>query len=101
MHQINLNLFQIVIFITFIYIFTYYWLPKQKCNDTDEYIKLLEKYNKVVDDKNRLKKELIIKNTINNQSRITIGSGVSAHSGSMTPKPVGQSDNIAVEQILH
>ena len=27
----------------FIYVFTYYWLPQQKCNDTDEYLKLLEK----------------------------------------------------------
>ena len=101
MHHINLNIFQIVIFILFIYTFTYFWLPKQKCNDTDEYIKLLEKYNKVVDDKMRLKERLINNRSSYKQPKMSLNNAISAHSSSIIPRNINDNDNLLVEQILH
>jgi len=48
MSKITLNTYQFIILIIYIYVFSYYWTPKPCCNTTDEYLDLLEKYNKTL-----------------------------------------------------
>ena len=101
MQEITLNFFQIIILIGFIYIFTYYWLP-QKSTNTDEYLKLLEKYNKVLADRKFYKTKYFKATDIYaNSVDTTIGKRMSAHSSTIKPRNFNQTDNYAVEQILH
>lgn len=95
MTQINLNFFQIILLIAFIYVFTYFWLPQN--NNTEEYLKLLEKYNKVVSDKKRYKDEY---NKLLQVQTTAVGKSVSAHSGSANPRRFNQSDNMLVDEML-
>jgi hypothetical protein len=102
MQQINLDFFQLILLIGFIYVFTYYWLPQQKCNDTDEYLKLLEKYNKVLNDRKMYKREYLkVTNIHNKNPDISIGKSISAHSGALKPRSIHQSDNAAVNQMVN
>ena len=82
--------------ITFIYIFTYYWLPQNNGN-TEEYLLLLEKYNKVVSDKKRYKEEY---NKLMQTQTMAVGKSVSAHSGSSNPRSFNQNDNMLVSEML-
>lgn len=92
MHHITLNLPQLLLLIGFIYIFTFYWLPKEE--KTDEYLKLLDKYNKV---SNQLEKK--IKKSIKNAelNGITMGKSTSAHNSSIKPVNMYQNDNNLVQ----
>ena len=101
MQQITLNFVQMVALIVFIYIFTFYWLPQKKCNDTEEYLKLLDKYNKVLADRKYYKSQFLKATNIHEKSSATIGSSVSAHSGSIQPREINQNDNYMVEQIIN
>lgn len=96
MTQINLNFFQVILLIVFIYVFTYFWLPQNDGN-TEQYLKLLEKYNKVVDDKKRYKEEY---NKLLQIQSTSVGKSVSAHSGRVNPGRFNQNDNILVDEIL-
>lgn len=102
MQQINLNFVQIIILVVFIYVFTYYWLPQKQCNDTEEYIKLLEKYNKILYERDYYKKEYSKLTDMHaTQQTTTIGKSISAHSGTITPRNINQNDNKIVQQMLH
>jgi hypothetical protein len=102
MQHIKLNLLQIIILIIFIYVFTYYWLPRKQTNESDEYIKLLEKYNKILYERNYYKTEI---NKISDvhamQQTTSIGKSISAHSGAIVPRNINQNDNLQVRQMLH
>lgn len=75
---ITLTLHQIVIIIIFIGVFTYFWLPVKNTND--QYLILLQKYNKLLESKNKYK----------NLARTTdtIGKKISANGGSINPEMI-------------
>ena len=100
MQQITLNFFQIISLIVFIYVFTYYWLPKTD-NNTEEYLKLLEKYNKVLNDRKYYKSQYLKVTDEYKKPPITIGKSISAHSGTIQPRNVDQNDNYLVDQIVN
>lgn len=100
MQQITLNFFQIISLIVFIYVFTYYWLPKTD-NNTEEYLKLLEKYNKVLNDRKYYKSQYLKVMDEYKKSPITIGKSISAHSGVIQPRSIDQNDNYLVDQIVN
>jgi hypothetical protein len=66
MRKITLSAFHIIVLILFIYVFVYVWLPKEKfegmtgkdITNNEEYITLLEKYNKVNEEKKAYKQKL-------------------------------------------
>ena len=98
MQQIKIDFFQLILLIMFIYVFTYYWLPQQKHIDTDEYLKLLEKYNKVLNDRKYYKAEYL---KVTGAREVTIGKKISAHSSQTKPRDINQSDNYAVDEMLN
>lgn len=101
MTQIKLDFFQIIILIVFIYVFTYFWLPKNNENKTEQYLKLLDKYNKILDDKKKYKFEYNkLLNSYNIQNT-RVGKSISAHSGSTIPRNFSQTDNQMVDEILN
>ena len=51
MKHIELNIIQFLILIIFIYVFTFFWLPKTSIQKTPEYKKLINKYINLLDEK--------------------------------------------------
>lgn len=100
MTQIKLDFFQVIILIVFIYVFTYYWLPQNNENKTEQYLKLLDKYNKVLDDKKKYKFEYNKLLGSYNSQATSVGKSVSAHSGSTRPRNFSQTDNQMVDDML-
>ena len=100
MKQITLNFFQIISLIVFIYVFTYYWLPKTD-NNTEEYLKLLVKYNKVLNDRKYYKSEYLRITSTHNKTPTTIGKSISAHSSAIQPRNINDNDNYLVDQIVN
>ena len=101
MTQIKLDFFQVIILIAFIYVFTYYWLPQNSENKTEQYLKLLDKYNKVLEDKKKYKVEYSKLLGSYNAQSTSVGKSVSAHSGSTRPRDYTQSDNRMVDEMLY
>lgn len=98
MHHITLTFPQFIILVSFIYIFCYYWTPKPR--HTDEYLKLLDKYNKVSDKLERRIQKSILHNEMDLE-QTTIGKSTSAHSSGIKPIGIHQNDNDIVYQITH
>ena len=98
MLQIKIDFVQLILLIVFIYIFTYYWLPRPQDNNIDEYLKLLEKYNKVLNDRKFYKSEYL--KAVNVQSA-SIGKSINSHSGPLKPSSLHRSDNNAVTEFIN
>ena len=95
MHQISLNIFQVIILLVFVCIFAYYWTPKPKTNHTEEYLALLDEHNKL---KSQYKK--LIKSKQPPSGNITIGKPVSAHSSMVRPTTGLDKDNKIVQELV-
>ena len=97
MHSISLNIYQFILLLIFIYVFSYYWTPKS-ANNTEEYLALMEKHEKTLA---LLKKKTNSRKRIEIPEQTVMGKHVSAHSNSIRPSQVGDTDNGIVEEMLH
>ena len=96
MHNITLNFPQFMILLIFVYVFSYYWTPKQQY--TDEYLTLLAKYNKVSEKLERKIQKSILKQELAYDSDTVIGKTTSAHGGKIKPVDVYYNENTQVYQ---
>ena len=104
MKQIELNILQFILLIIFIYIFTYFWLPKINIYKTTEYITLLNKYSVIQDEKNYWHNLYIqsyahLEPTYINDSTM-IGSKSSSHNSSINPRFIQSNDNDIINNFL-
>ena len=98
MNNINLNLLQFISLVIFIYAFAYCWMPKHQ--HTDEYLVLLDKYNRLSDKlKSKIQQSIRVKEQDLGQT--TIGKTVSTHSSGIKPIGIYQNDNELVYQMTH
>jgi hypothetical protein len=95
MHHITLNIYQFVLLLTFIYVFSYHWTPKPRIDEAEEYSILLEKYNKTLA---ILKKKT--RRHADDSEQIVVGKQLSAHAHSIKPSSVCDTDNEIVEDML-
>jgi hypothetical protein len=72
-------------------------LPNNNENNIQQYLKLLDKYNKVLEDKKRYKLEYT---KLLQTQTTSIGKSVSAHSGSTNPRRFNDNDNNMVDEML-
>jgi len=93
MKTITFTLTQLLLFIGFIFIFTYFWLPQN--NTSDEYITLLEKYNRLLVSKSKYKNEVL-----RLSSQHPVGKKLSAHTSTIVPSYIHDNDNNMVSEIL-
>ena len=110
MKHIEINIIQFLLLIIFIYLFTYFWLPKNNIYKTTEYRNLAFKYINLLDDKNYWENAYLnisnsykynnINNT-NTYSESTIGNKNSAHSNAINPRNIATNDNNLVDQFLY
>ena len=96
MHQISLNIVQIICLLLFACVFAYYWTPRNN-NQAEEYLKLLDDYNAVKSRLKRLQHKQRQEIYVNDS---TMGSAVSAHTGAVRPGSGNIShDNIISEMV--
>lgn len=99
MHHVSLNIFQFALLLAFICVFSYHWTPKQ--SNTDEYVELLEKYNKTFA---TLKKYKMIKNRnkqeMDASESVVMGKHISAHSNSIRPSTENNSDERLIHEMM-
>ena len=102
MKHIEINIIQFLLLIIFIYLFTYFWLPKINVYKTNEYKELAFKYINLLDEKNYLENTYInIPNQYNNTySESSIGSKNSAHSTPINPRNIYSNDNDLVDRFI-
>lgn len=106
MKHIEINIIQFLLLIIFIYLFTYFWLPKTNVYKTNEYKELAFKYINLLDEKNYLENTYInMSNQYNNPNNNTysessIGSKNSAHSTPINPRNIYSNDNDLVDQFI-
>ena len=106
MKQIELNILQFILLIAFIYIFTYFWLPKINIYKTAEYTILANKYLAIVDEKDYWH-NLYIQLYANSNYKISpdnsqsIGSKTSSHTSSINPRLIDSNDNDIISNFLY
>ena len=105
MKHIEINIIQFLLLIIFIYLFTYFWLPKINVYKTNEYKELAFKYINLLDEKNYLENNYINmsnqhKYNNNTYSESSIGSKNSAHSTSINPRNIYSNDNDLVDRFI-
>jgi hypothetical protein len=108
MKHIEINIIQFLLLIIFIYLFTYFWLPKINVYKTNEYKELAFKYINLLDEKNYLENTYInipnqytnTNTNTNTYSESSIGSKNSAHSTSINPRNIYSNDNDLVDRFI-
>ena len=120
MKHIEINILQFLLLLIFIYVFTYFWLPKVNIYTSQEYKKLVNKYILLLEEKNNLEyaySQIIFPNNIpidntsshgnntssngNNNFIPSVGNKTSAHSGPINPRLIDSNDNNLVNQFLY
>ena len=108
MKHIEINIIQFLLLIIFIYVFTYFWLPKINIQKTFEYRDLAFKYINLLDEKNYWQNEYTnnynsykFNNNSNTYSESTIGNKNSAHSNAINPRNILTNDNNIVDKFLY
>jgi hypothetical protein len=110
MQIVEMNVLQFALMVVFIYVFTYYWLPKIDIIKTPEYKKLFTNYNQVKEEREywanlydalrvRCQKGLIDEQG-NETGPIVIGGQTSAHNSAIIPRSIDSTDNYAVQHML-
>lgn len=95
-----MNIFQILLLLIFVCIFAYYWTPRG--NDyTEEYLALLDNYNKLVCNFKKAKQQIKILTQNEGNTDATIGSNVSAHSKTVKPTNRFDHDNFIIDQLIN
>jgi hypothetical protein len=115
MKHIEINILQFLSLLIFIYVFTYFWLPKVNIYGTQEYKKLVNKYMILLEEKNNLEyaySQIIFPNNIHPNNihpneydktyySESIGTKNSAHSSAIMPRNIKTNDNNIVNQFLY
>lgn len=96
MQQISLNLFQFIAIIVFIFVFSYFWIPKENTNKTDEYLILLDNFNKLKEQLRQTRKQL----KMTQAPESTMGESISAHSTMARPATSYDGDNAIVYDMI-
>lgn len=108
MKSFEMNIFHFILLVIFIYVFTYYWLPKVDIIKTPEYKKLFANYSSAIEERDywsnmyqmsRSNQQNNVHDRENNDN-IVIGSQSSAHGSAINPRPINSNDNYAVGQLL-
>jgi hypothetical protein len=106
MKHIEINIIQFLLLIIFIYVFTYFWLPKPNIFKSNEYKELALKYINLLDEKTYLENTYInlsnqYKYNNNTYSESSIGSKNSAHSNPINPRNIYSNDNDLVDRFIY
>ena len=111
MKHIEINILQFLALLIFIFLFTYFWLPKTNIKKTTEYRKLALQYIQIIDERNYWQKLYMQQNFTNNNNNNYIpsesfnidgiGTKNSAHSNIIMPRNININDNEVITKFFN
>lgn len=108
MKHIEINILQFLALLIFIFLFTYFWLPKTNIKKTTEYRKLALKYIQIIDERNYWQKIYMQQNFTRNSYIPSesfnidgIGTKNSAHSNIIMPRNININDNEVITKFFN
>lgn len=83
--------------VVFIFIFSYYWIPRENTDKTDEYLTLLDNFNRLKEQLRETRKQL----KMSQGPESTMGESISAHSTMSRPATSYDGDNAIVNDMMY